>query len=61
MSPRYRTIDFNQSSSHLYIAKIDLHLYDDSAQTDLPHDWNLQNAAMQLMLSRKLRTTKRGS
>ncbi|KAI6201975.1 Chorein N-terminal domain-containing protein [Aphelenchoides besseyi] len=52
MAPRYIAIDFNQSSNHLYIKKVDLHLYDDGSQADFPDDWKLDNAAIQLILSR---------
>ncbi|KAI6215608.1 hypothetical protein M3Y94_00405000 [Aphelenchoides besseyi] len=52
MAPRYIAIDFNQSSNHLYIKKVDLHLYDDGIQADFPDDWKLDNAAIQLILSR---------
>jgi hypothetical protein len=52
MSPRYARTDFNQSSNHLYITKTDLHLYDDGSITDFPKDWNIDNGAIQLVLSR---------
>lgn len=52
MSPRYARIDFNQSSNHLYITKTDLHLYDDGNVADFPEDWNIDNGAIQLVLSR---------
>lgn len=52
MAPKYARIDFNQSSNHLYITKTDLHLYDDGSQSDFPLDWNIDNGAIQLILSR---------
>ncbi|KAI6239149.1 Vacuolar protein sorting-associated protein 13A N-terminal domain-containing protein [Aphelenchoides fujianensis] len=52
MSPRYIAIDFNQSSNHLYITKVDLHLYDDGSEADFPSDWQIENGAIQLVLSR---------
>lgn len=30
----------------------DLHLYDDGSESDFPHDWNIDNGAIQLVLSR---------
>ena len=52
MSPRYRSIDFTQSSNHLYVSKLDLHLYDDGSNTDYPEDWHVRNGAIQLVLAR---------
>ncbi|KAI6177316.1 hypothetical protein M3Y97_00893400 [Aphelenchoides bicaudatus] len=52
MSPRYARIDFNQSSNHFYVTKMDLHLYDDGSSNDFPSDWNIDNGAIQLVLSR---------
>lgn len=52
MSKRYEKIDFNQSSNHLYVTKMDLHLYDDGSESNFPPDWNIDNGAIQLVLLR---------
>ncbi|CAD5216458.1 unnamed protein product [Bursaphelenchus okinawaensis] len=52
MSQRYKTIDFNQSSNHVYINRIDLHLCDDGTTDDFPTDWDINNGAIQMVLTR---------
>ncbi|CAD5222346.1 unnamed protein product [Bursaphelenchus xylophilus] len=52
MSQRYKTIDFNQSSNHVYISRIDLHLCDDASTDDFPKDWDINNGAIQVVLTR---------
>ncbi|CAK5096286.1 unnamed protein product [Meloidogyne enterolobii] len=43
----FRQHDITQSSHHLLISRIDLHLCDDSSAEDLPPDWNIDSGAMQ--------------
>uniref|UniRef100_A0A1I8AWE9 Chorein_N domain-containing protein n=1 Tax=Meloidogyne hapla TaxID=6305 RepID=A0A1I8AWE9_MELHA len=43
----FRHLDITQSSHHLLISRIDLHLCDDSSAEDLPPDWNIDSGAMQ--------------
>lgn len=52
MSARYKTIDFNQSSNHVYINRVDLHLCDDGQRDDFPADWDINNGAIQMILTR---------
>ncbi|VDL73673.1 unnamed protein product [Nippostrongylus brasiliensis] len=55
VSNTFRTFDFNQTSYHLHIRKIDLHLCDDAhTNTIYPPDWDIESGAMQVTLYRVL-------
>lgn len=51
-SPAFRQFDLFQSSHHLIISRIDLHLCDDSTTDDLPPNWNIESGAMQAIIQR---------
>uniref|UniRef100_A0A915EER1 Uncharacterized protein n=1 Tax=Ditylenchus dipsaci TaxID=166011 RepID=A0A915EER1_9BILA len=50
VSKAFKLFDIHQSSHHLYIGKIDLHLFDDSTSEVLPENWNTDNGAIQATL-----------
>ncbi|CAB3399139.1 unnamed protein product [Caenorhabditis bovis] len=50
-STTFKTFYFDQTSYHLHVKKIDLHLYDDAiASGSYPPDWNIESGAMQVTL-----------
>uniref|UniRef100_A0A0N5ABT9 Chorein_N domain-containing protein n=1 Tax=Syphacia muris TaxID=451379 RepID=A0A0N5ABT9_9BILA len=52
-SKAFKNFDFEQTSMHLYVGKIDLHLCDDtSATSGFPVDWNIESGALQVTLIR---------
>lgn len=53
VSKAFRNFDFSQTSYHLYVGKIDLHLCDDAnASSGYPEDWNIESGALQVTLVR---------
>ncbi|VDM53981.1 unnamed protein product [Angiostrongylus costaricensis] len=55
VSNAYRTFDFEQTSYHLHIRKIDLHLCDDTTSNFThPPDWDIESGAIQVTLYRVL-------
>ncbi|VDM24779.1 unnamed protein product [Toxocara canis] len=52
-SKAFRNFDFDQTSYHLYVGKIDLHLCDDvHASSGYPADWDIDSGALQVTLVR---------
>lgn len=50
-STNFRTFYFDQTSYHLYVKKIDLHLCDDAHTSNCyPPEWNIDSGAMQVTL-----------
>ncbi|CAI2358268.1 unnamed protein product [Caenorhabditis sp. 36 PRJEB53466] len=51
----YKIFYFDQTSYHLHVKKIDLHLCDDAHKaSDYPPDWNIDSGAMQVTLNQVL-------
>ncbi|KAI1725770.1 UHRF1-binding protein 1-like [Ditylenchus destructor] len=50
VSKVFKQLDIHQSSHHLHIGKIVLHLFDDSAEHALPENWNTDCGAIQATL-----------
>uniref|UniRef100_A0A0M3JZ66 Chorein_N domain-containing protein n=1 Tax=Anisakis simplex TaxID=6269 RepID=A0A0M3JZ66_ANISI len=53
-SKAFRNFDFDQTSYHLYVGKIDLHLCDDvhAVSSGYPKDWDIDSGALQVTLIR---------
>ncbi|CAJ0609562.1 unnamed protein product [Cylicocyclus nassatus] len=55
VSNTYRAFDFDQTSHHLHIKKVDLHLCDDAhSSMTYPPGWDIESGAMQVTLYRVL-------
>ncbi|VDO32762.1 unnamed protein product [Brugia timori] len=53
VSAIFRNFDFNRTSYHVYVGKIDLHLCDDNQTSDgYPEDWDIICGALQVTLLR---------
>uniref|UniRef100_A0A183CWG1 Chorein_N domain-containing protein n=1 Tax=Gongylonema pulchrum TaxID=637853 RepID=A0A183CWG1_9BILA len=53
VSSAFRNFDFEQTSYHVYVGKIDLHLCDDNLSSeDYPKDWDIVCGALQVTLVR---------
>ncbi|VDN04551.1 unnamed protein product [Thelazia callipaeda] len=49
----FRSFDFEQTSYHVYVGKIDLHLCDDNQSSDgYPKDWDIISGALQVTMFR---------
>ncbi|VDD93793.1 unnamed protein product [Enterobius vermicularis] len=52
-SKAFRNFDFEQTSLHLYVGKIDMHLCDDTnASSEFPPDFDIENGALQVTFIR---------
>ncbi|VDM75424.1 unnamed protein product [Strongylus vulgaris] len=51
ISNTYRAFDFDQTSHHLHIRKVDLHLCDDAhSSITYPPGWDIESGAMQIII-----------